>query len=215
MRHMVKENGKDVLLGGKAKAYVSDYKGQFTTEAGIFLKLLEEGCARYINEADDVLERKRKLVERMEDKHGISPKFSREMLDLLGFLLKEDTTKCMEQNGDEMFDKGEAAWDRGDYAEAVEWYQKAAEKGHAPAQTNLGVCYSKGKGIPKDMAKAVYWYTQAAEQGHASAQYNLGLFFERGIGVPQDKEKAVYWYKKAAKQGHAEAAKILSTVTDT
>jgi len=98
MQRMIKDNGKDVLLAGKAKAYIRDYKGQFNTEADIFLKLLEADCGKIINEADNVLERKRQLVERMEDKHGISPKHAMPLLDLLGFLLKGDTSKI--GNGD-------------------------------------------------------------------------------------------------------------------
>jgi len=89
---MVTEHGKDVLLGGKVKAYISDYKGQFDTEADTFLKLLNADCAKFINEADNVQERKRQLVERMEDKLGISPRFSMPMLDLLGLLLRGDTS---------------------------------------------------------------------------------------------------------------------------
>jgi len=66
---------------------------QVHTEAAIFLKLLEADCGKYINEADNVPERKRQLVERMEDKLGISPKKSMPMLDLLGLLLRGDTSR--------------------------------------------------------------------------------------------------------------------------
>lgn len=30
------------------------------------------------------------------------------------------------------------------FAKAIEWYTKAAEQGHSPAQNNLGVCYNHG-----------------------------------------------------------------------
>ena len=59
-------------------------------------------------------------------------------------------------------------------AEAVKWYRKAAEQGHADAQTYLGYCYKSGQGVPKDYSEAVKWYRKAAEQGNASAQNNLG-----------------------------------------
>jgi len=100
MTRLVNEHGKDLLLGGNAKAFINDYKGQFKTEAALFLKMLEADCAKFINEAPDVPERKMQLVERMENEHGISPKKSMELMDLLGFLIRGDTsrmTKTSEQ----------------------------------------------------------------------------------------------------------------------
>jgi len=211
MRRMVKDNGKDVLLGDKTKAFISDYKGQFVTEANIFNKLLEAGCARFINEADDILQRKRQLVKKMEDEEFIARKFSMEMLDLLGFLLKGDTSKCMEQPGDDLYDKGEAAFARKDLVEAAGWYQKAAEQGHVKAQTDLAWCYRHGQGVPRDKAKVIEWYLKAAEQGYAEAQYGMGNCYVSGIGVPVDDFKAAEWYGKAADQGLAKAQSILGT----
>jgi len=40
-----------------------------------------------------------------------------------------------------------------DKAEAVKWYQKAAEQGHPGAQLNLGVMYWKGDGVAKDLKR--------------------------------------------------------------
>jgi TPR repeat protein len=42
------------------------------------------------------------------------------------------------------FDKGFAAYEAGDYAEAVKWYRKAAEQGDADAENNLGWMYARG-----------------------------------------------------------------------
>jgi TPR repeat protein len=35
-----------------------------------------------------------------------------------------------------------------DYIQAVAWYRKAAEQGHAEAQYNLGICFENGTGVP-------------------------------------------------------------------
>ena len=43
-------------------------------------------------------------------------------------------------------------------AEAVKWYRKAAEQGHASGQCKLGFMYANGKGIAKDEAEAIRWY---------------------------------------------------------
>ena len=36
-----------------------------------------------------------------------------------------------------------------DYGEAVKWFRLAAEQGNADAQTNLGVMFQYGRGVPK------------------------------------------------------------------
>ncbi len=54
--------------------------------------------------------------------------------------------------------------------EAVKWWRKSAEQGHATAQFNLGICYENGDGVAKDLTEALKWYRKAAEQGNAKAQ---------------------------------------------
>jgi len=90
-------------------------------------------------------------------------------------------------------------------SEAVKWYQKAAEQGHALAQFNLGVMYSLGRGVPQDDAKAVQWYEKAAEQDDKDAQVNLGSLYAMGQGVTQSDAEAIKWYCKAAVKGHTDA----------
>jgi TPR repeat protein len=96
-----------------------------------------------------------------------------------------------------------------DYAQAVEWYEKAAKQGDAAAQCNLGVCYEHGRGVAQDYAQAVEWCEKAAKQGDAAAQRNLGLCYEHGRGVAQDYVQTVEWCEKAAKQGFAAAQRDL------
>ena len=92
-----------------------------------------------------------------------------------------------------------------DEVEAVKLHRKAAEQGYAPAQTNLGVSYSTGRGVPKDEIEAVKWYWKAAEQGDASAQNRLGVMYAVGKGVAKDDAESLKWYRKAAEQGYAAA----------
>ncbi len=80
-------------------------------------------------------------------------------------------------------------------------YRKAAEKGVAEAQYNLGFMYGEGEGVPQNFAEAVKWYRKAAEQGMAGAQFSLGLMYRNGQGVPRDYARAAKWYRKAAEQG--------------
>jgi len=92
---MVKEQGKDVLVNGKAQKFLADYcGGQFQKESKILRQILDAKCGEYINNADNVLERKRQLAERLEDgEDGLSPKVTAEYLDLLGLILRGDTSK--------------------------------------------------------------------------------------------------------------------------
>ena len=85
-----------------------------------------------------------------------------------------------------------------DYAEALQWFRKAAEQGHDGAQFRLGIMYSGGRGVTRDDTEAVQWYRKAAEQGDAYAQYALGMIYGQGRGVPQDYAQAHMWFNLAA-----------------
>ena len=109
------------------------------------------------------------------------------------------------QTAEELNAKGDEYYLAGDFTNAVECFQKAAEQGLADAQYNLGVCYDNGDGVPQSYPEAVKWYRKAAEQGFAKAQYNLGVCYYNGQGVPQSYPEAVKWIKKAAAQGDSDA----------
>ena len=96
-----------------------------------------------------------------------------------------------------------------DYYEAVKWYRKAAEQGHAGAQKNLGICYYNGRGVTQDYYEAVKWYRKAAEQGNANAMSWMGYFFENGEGVTKNLQEAIRWYKLGAEKGEDFSKKAL------
>jgi tetratricopeptide (TPR) repeat protein len=111
----------------------------------------------------------------------------------------------VEADPEKSFREGVEADKRGDFAEAVKWYRKAADQGHASAQFNLAINYEKGQGVPQDDAAAMSWYRKAAELGNARAQSNLGAMYAKGQGIPQDCVAAVSWYRQAADQGYPSA----------
>ena len=90
-------------------------------------------------------------------------------------------------------------------AEAVKWFHKAADRGNADAENNLGTCYANGLGVPKDEAEAAKWYRKAAEQDDADAQYWLGRTYEIGRGVETNIVEAAKWYREAALNQNAGA----------
>ncbi|MGH6857550.1 MAG: tetratricopeptide repeat protein, partial [Methylocella sp.] len=94
-----------------------------------------------------------------------------------------------------------------DYAEAVKWTRKAADRGFAKAQSNLGNMYYKGQGVAQDYAEAAKWWRLAADQGLTDAQYSLGDSYAFGEGVPQDYIRAHMWFNLAAAQGAEGALK--------
>ena len=49
-------------------------------------------------------------------------------------------------------------------------YRKSAEQGYADAQNNLGLLYTRGEGVEKDLEQAAMWWRKSAEQGYAAAQ---------------------------------------------
>jgi len=100
---------------------------------------------------------------------------------------------------------GVAAYQRGDYAIALQSYRKAADQGDARAQNNLGAMYESGRGVPQSYTEAIRWYRLAADQGDATAQNNLGSIYIYGRGVPQNYAEAMKWYRLAADQGNARA----------
>ena len=81
------------------------------------------------------------------------------------------------------------------------YYTASAEKGNAAAMCNLGFCYERGIGTPKDLQCATYWYRKAAEGGNPTAQCNIAYCYEAGMGVAKEPQKAFYWYNQAAAQG--------------
>jgi len=91
----------------------------------------------------------------------------------------------------------------------VEWMRKAAEQGHAKAQTALGMLYARGMGVPRSPELAVHWLTKAAELGEPLAQNELATMYAKGSGVPRDLQKAIYWYGRAASSGSPEAKRNL------
>ena len=100
-------------------------------------------------------------------------------------------------------DKGNTAYDKGNYAEAVKFYKKAAQKGDPAGQVNLGYMYQNAFGIDKDYAEAAKWYGKAADQGYALGYSNLGVMYENGFGVTASNDEAFRLYKKAADKGDA------------
>jgi len=62
------------------------------------------------------------------------------------------------------FDDPRAAYERGDYVQAMKLFRQLAEKGHQWAQGRVGLMYAEGKGVRQDFVRAYMWVTLAATQ---------------------------------------------------
>jgi TPR repeat protein len=69
------------------------------------------------------------------------------------------------------------------YAEAVKWYSKAAEQGHAAAQSNLGLMYVLGIGVPEDYVKAHMWFSISKANGDGTAAKGLANVKKRMLSA--------------------------------
>ncbi len=91
----------------------------------------------------------------------------------------------------------------------------AAESGDPKALFQLGMRYSEGNGVKRDMAASAEWFSRAAELGFAPAQYSIGSLHEKGIGVERDVDRAAGFYEQAAMQGNARAMHNLAVIAAT
>jgi TPR repeat protein len=125
---------------------------------------------------------------------------------------------------------GVALADRGEYTQALSWYQRAAAAGVGRADFNLGMLYSKGLGVSQDLAQAqscfeagarrndayaqfqlgrlagdaateLQWYEKAGHQGLPAAQYNLAVMYHNGEGAGADDVQAYAWLLAAERSG--------------
>ena len=110
------------------------------------------------------------------------------------------------------YEKGKAAYEAKDYAEALRWLRPAAEHGSAAAQDKLGQMYRHGWGVPQDYAEALRWYRKSAEQGNSEGENNLGYMYQQGWGVARDYTEAAAWYRKSAARNNAFAQNNLGVL---
>ena len=101
------------------------------------------------------------------------------------------------------FRRGLSAFNRAEYAVALENWAPRARAGEPESQSGLGFLYYKGLGVPQDSATAFEWYSRAADQGQPEAQLFVGSLYLFGDGVPRDLVKAYAWCEISQSSGAA------------
>lgn len=93
-----------------------------------------------------------------------------------------------------------------DLAQAQDWLERAARKGHLDAQTTLGLLlFQNGNRLA-----AMRWLKGAAEAGEPRALLMVGTALYNGDGVARDPVKAYAFVSRAAAQGLAPAKATLA-----
>lgn len=95
-----------------------------------------------------------------------------------------------------------------DLAKAEDFYRRAAAKGHAPAQTNLGIVLAQ-RG---DKVAAAELWQKAAEKRDARAQYMLGILYFNGDTLAKDWPRAYAYMLAANNAGLPQASRALDTM---
>lgn len=108
-----------------------------------------------------------------------------------------------------LYNKGIKCAQNNQLKKAADLYKQAANKGYAPAQNNLGLCYAYGNGVERNAAEAVRWFRKAAKKGYDEAQCNLAKCYTQGNGVEPNAVEAVRWFRMSAEQGNAMAQYFL------
>jgi len=112
------------------------------------------------------------------------------------------------------FGAGRAAYNRGNYAEALGHWRPLAERNDPRSQAALGFMYFRGLGVSADDDLALNWFRRAAEKGQVEAQFYLGMFYFHGRGVARDVARAFMWCELALTGGYEPGLQCRQTVTE-
>jgi TPR repeat protein len=107
---------------------------------------------------------------------------------------------------DTLMARAQLAFDRADIVSSMDWYRRAAERGHAPAQTRLAYLLDKSEANEE----AAAWYRKAAEQDHWPAVHGLAELYATGEGVPRDDAEARELFERAARAGYTPSVRVLA-----
>ena len=115
---------------------------------------------------------------------------------------KSDSYSCLDFSKKRWFVWGEKALafyessDRKSYASYIlnAWNAKGCE-------SNLGLMYEDGLGVPKNLMTAEELYLTSAKMGQAAGYRNLAILYQRNPSFKKSKPEIDYLYRKAAMLG--------------
>lgn len=90
---------------------------------------------------------------------------------------------------------------RGDFKNAVLYYEKGMTMGSMASYSNLGHCYEEGLGVVLNSQKAYELYMYAAEHGSTRGMRQMANCYMQGIFVEENMAEALKWLTQAAEAG--------------
>ena len=85
---------------------------------------------------------------------------------------------------------------------ALQFFQRAVDKGNAIGQAGLGLAYYHGAGVERNFEKAFKLFQLSAAQSYSEGQLMLGVMFYNGEGTQRDFKSAIKWFQAASQSGH-------------
>lgn len=121
------------------------------------------------------------------------------------------SSNAVSSDGSAEFKRGVELAKEHKFKEALEQYEKAAERGSLSAMNAAGWYLTRGReGVEKDITKGMAYLKKAADAGLADAAYNLGkVYMDPLPGVKRDFEKGIKYISQAAEKGHGLAIYFL------
>ncbi|HBO58934.1 MAG TPA: hypothetical protein DD624_03380 [Alphaproteobacteria bacterium] len=105
-------------------------------------------------------------------------------------------------------DRGRAAFERANYAQALEFLVPEAEKGDMDAQYTVGLIYRFGLIGEINSYLAQKYLLMAANQGHYAAQEQLAFLYSEPYQPLYNPIDAYHWYKVISARSSAYQAKL-------
>lgn len=163
-----------------------------------------KGVPRDLAKANEMLDRARQLTARM----GVNMVHNYASLKIVDEFAVADIEETITNTGAEIqtalqHQIAELFADKKskDYnpAEAVKWYELAADSGQVWAMLSLAFIYSEGDLGQPDPAKAFHWFEKAGDgekPKHYLAVANLGICLQNGLGTASDAARAMALFQK-------------------
>lgn len=92
---------------------------------------------------------------------------------------------------------GQVALMQSNYDQALEWFNKAANKQNASAYLELAHAYLQDKSPIYDPKAGFLWTLKAAQDGLIQAKTELANLYQKGVGVEANEELAKQWADQA------------------
>lgn len=103
---------------------------------------------------------------------------------------------------------GKLYLDKKDYANAFNFFNKAAEQGNKESATNLGKLFYRGLGTEKNIQEAIYWFNKSKDSDEYAKFYLAYIMFHEDE-IALDSIKAFQYFNDAANSNIASSYNYL------